>query len=1073
MATLTTIDALTSLTTFGRLLHYLRRQARLTQLELSIAVGYSESMISRLEHDLRAPDAATILALFVPTLHLADQPDVVAQLVRLAAESRLKETGQGTAANHQAGTQGRQTEPTMHRLPVRLTSFVGREDDVLAVAKLLARSRLVTLTGPGGCGKTSLAVETCRWLIDSDTQARQANGVAWMETTDAVAFVELYPLSDPSLIVQAVLAALGVEGNREQDSLQLLLNTIDERYVLIVLDNCEHFVDDAARFAQAILRRCPNLRILATSRERLNIAPESIYAVAPLAYPQERPLPGFADIADSPAVRLFVERSQAVMPAMQLTPQNAVPIAQICRLLDGVPLALELGAATTATFSLHEIIERLSKGKLLTSPGYRDAEPRHRSINDTIAWSYNLLAPTEQQLLAELAVFAGGWTLAALQEVCTGTRECVPTLHQLVQKSLVSVEHAVSGADATRYNLLRAVREYAAERLRRTGGEEHIRRKHFGYFAQLGIALGEKVLGVQHAAAMAGLDADYPNLCAALAFAAGNADLAEQRAQLAGALPFYWRRRGYVSEGLGWLRPILDDEGLLSLPTRALVYAAVLLLRFDAPTKGYQYLHVDRDGSWMLARADALIEPCLGQGEEGAAALLMITVASLQHYPGSEVKAVAYARRSWVIFEHSGDVRGAALACNLLTRILIDQGDVEAAQRVHSGAVHSFEQHGMTWALCEAYRLDAHIAEIKNDRAAMIRNQIRLAEVSEQEQFAPFLHNAFGELEREEPALASRMAEELLERQRKLGPSVMLGVALHQLGRMCVNSGRYKEAARFLDEALELWTRLGEVQGVGIGTHWSLLDRGQAAQFMGDKVLAIACFSESIRLFATEPFHKYPLLARGQARFESTDLVGAMEDYRTCLCQAVGDPDGWRHFIVYCLAGIGEVAYLRSDIVSAAKLWAACAAFYSKWKTVETFGQPHQAIQFQRVMAAAPQRGEDPVFAAAWKEGKVLTFEEMVSLALAIQWDLYGTFTRTSGLRDFWRDAALSAPPDPADAARAGDRGRVQREHDQPAGAWRSTAGCTGVASLSWRSGLPRWRRLTARVAAGQPLKCC
>ena len=677
-----------------------------------------------------------------------------------------------------------------------------------------------------------------------------------------MAFVELYPLSDPSIVAQAILAALGQQENQEQPPLQVLLNTINDRRVLLILDNCEHFVDDVARLVQVLLQRCTNLRILATSRERLNIAPESVYAVAPLACPQERPLPNFADIANSPAVRLFVERSQAVTPAMQLTPQNAVAVAQICTLLDGVPLALELGAAATATFSVQEIAERLSLGMLLTSPGYRNAEPRHRSISDTVAWSYNLLAPDEQQLLTVLAVFAGGWTIAALQEVCTGMRECVPTLHQLVQKSLVRVEHAVSGAGATRYDLLRAVREYAAVRLTRTDGEEYVRRQHFGYFAQLGIALGEKVLGVQHAAAMAGLDADYPNLRAALAFAAGKADLAEQRAQLAAALPFYWRRRGFVSEGLGWLRPVVEDEGLLSLRTRALVYAAVLLLRFDAPTKGYQYLDVDKDGLWMLARADALIEPCLGQGEEGAAALLMITVASLEHYPGSEVKAAAYARRSWEIFEHSGDVRGTALACNLLTRILIDQGDVEAAQRVHSGAAHSFEQHGMSWALCEAYRLDAHLAEIENDRAAMIRNQIRLAEVSEQEQFAPFLHNVFCELEREEPATATRMAEELLARQRKLGPSVILGVALHQLGRMCINTGRYEEAARFLDEALELWTRLGEVQGVGIGTRWSLLDRGHVARFMGDKALAVACLSESIRLFATEPFHKYPLLSR-------------------------------------------------------------------------------------------------------------------------------------------------------------------------------------------------------------------
>ena len=782
---------------------------------------------------------------------------------------------------------------------------------------------------------------------------------------------------------------MGQEENLEQPPLQVLLNTINERCVLLVLDNCEHFVDDVARFVQVLLQGCANLRILATSRERLNIAPESVYAVAPLACPQERPLPNFADIANSPAVRLFVERSQAVTPGMQLTPQNAAAIAQICTLLDGVPLALELGAAATATFSVQEIAERLSMGMLLASPGYRDAEPRHRSIHDTVAWSYHMLAPAEQRLLAELSVFAGGWTLAALQQVCLDVPEPIVILRQLVHKSLVRVEYAEAGAGATRYHLLRAVREYAAERLAGTDDEENIRRRHFSYFAQLGLTLGDRVMGAQHAAAMAGLDADYSNLRAALAFATGKEDLAEQRARLAGALPFYWRRRGYVSEGLGWLRPVLEDEGLLSLPTRALVYAAVLLLRFDAPLRGYQYLDVDEDGLSALARADALIEPCLEQGEEGAAALLMFTVASLEHHPGSEVKAAAYARHAWEIFEKSGDVRGAALACNLLTQILIEQGDVQAAQHVHQGAVQSFEQHGMTWALCEAYRLDARIAELKSDRANMLRNQIRLAEVSEQEQFAPFVHDVFCALEREEPATASRMAEALLERQRKLGPSVMLGLALHQLGRMRLNTGRYQEAARFLDEALELWVRLGEVHGVGLGTRWSLLDRGQAARFMGDRALAIACFSESLRLFATGPTNQsgsmFPLLLRGQVHFEQDDLDAALEDYHTCLRQAVGDPDSWHHFIVKCLAGIGEVAYRRGNITGAAKLWAACAAFNDKWQAVETLHWPHEIVQFERVMAAAVQYRQDPLFEAAWREGEALTLEDLSSLALTIE----------------------------------------------------------------------------------------
>ena len=247
------VDMLSSFTTFGALLHYLRRSERMTQRELAIAVGYSESMISRLEHDERPPDAATIMALFVPALHLTGQPQVVAKLVKLAGEAPRKDTED----SQPLPAKSKSPFSLQHPLPVRLTSFVGREDDVLAVARLLARVRLVTLTGPGGCGKTSLAVETCRWLADLESRGLAYIGRAKTTDFDTLALVELYPLSNASLIAQAVLVALGVESNYEQGPQQVLLNAVADRSVLLVLDNCEHFVDDVAHFVQVLLAAVP------------------------------------------------------------------------------------------------------------------------------------------------------------------------------------------------------------------------------------------------------------------------------------------------------------------------------------------------------------------------------------------------------------------------------------------------------------------------------------------------------------------------------------------------------------------------------------------------------------------------------------------------------------------------------------------------------------------------------------------------------------------------------------------------------------------------------------------------
>jgi tetratricopeptide (TPR) repeat protein len=484
---------------------------------------------------------------------------------------------------------------------------------------------------------------------------------------------------------------------------------------------------------------------------------------------------------------------------------------------------------------------------------------------------------------------------------------------------------------------------------------------------------------------MAGLDADYPNIRAALTFGADKQELVELYVCLAAALQYFWRQRSLVAEGLAWLNRAMADAQLLSLPGRARLYVALLNLGVNDHHKWFEGNNIDEQYLRVLVGADSLIRPCWEQGEEQTAALLMLTVAGFREYPGNEVRAEGYIRKAWSIFQRFGDLRGAGFAGNLLTRILIAKGDLESAQSIHKGVVDFLEQNRMMWALCDAYELQATIAQVKRDPTAKLHSAKRIAEIAEQEEFAYFLHNVYILLEGVDAVTACQMAEEFLERQRQKESSALLGLALHQLGRMQLNFGHYEQAASLLDEALQLWPQLGALHENGLGPHWSLIDRGQVARFMGDIELAIACFSESIRLFATSSYPaggKYSILFRGQVRLEINDLDSALDDFHNCLRLSIENPRGWERFIVNCLVAIGEVARLRSDVTTAAKLFAMSAALLAKWSAGEIRGQPHEIALSERILAAAPNYRQDLTFEAAWREGGKLTLEEAIALAL-------------------------------------------------------------------------------------------
>jgi predicted ATPase/transcriptional regulator with XRE-family HTH domain len=452
--------------TFGSLLKYLRRRARLTQREVSITVGYSEAQVSRLEGSYRPPDLATLAALFIPALHLENEPQTIARFLQLAALARGEPMPEPLAITGTFGleltsetvkTQAQAVSSRRSNLPYQLTSFVGREREVVAVRHLLGHdARLVTLSGQGGCGKTRLALHVAEKLL--------------LNCRDGVWLVELAALADHAQAEQAVASALGESG--QSGAMDLLL----------VLDNCEHLIEACAQVADRLLRVWPKLRILATSREALRVAGERTYAVPPLELPELREPLNAERLARYDAVRLFVERATTVRPDFRLTDDNATAAAQICAHLDGNPLAIELAAARVSALAVEQIAARLDDRFHLLTSGSRAAPMRHQTLRAAMDWSYELLSSAEQTLLNRLSVFTNWCTLQAVEAVCTDALDAtqperhsrveapqvVDLLGQLVSKSLVTFSESRGEAH---YRLLDTIRGYAHEKLQDAGEE--------------------------------------------------------------------------------------------------------------------------------------------------------------------------------------------------------------------------------------------------------------------------------------------------------------------------------------------------------------------------------------------------------------------------------------------------------------------------------------------------------------------------------------------------------------------------------------------------------------------------
>lgn len=460
---------------------------------------------------------------------------------------------------------------TLGNLPSELTSFVGRRAELAKTKELLASSRLVTLTGIGGVGKTRLALRV------ASECGRGFSGGVWL--------VELGELRDGSLLVSVVAASLGVRDQAGRPLREVLVEHLSSRELLLILDNCEQVVDSAAELAEALLRTCPKVRILATSREPLNIGAESVLRVSPLALPGAGTPRTVDGLPDYDAVALFAERAAAAAPSFTLTNDNAPTVAEICSRVEGLPLALELAAARLRTLSVDQVRERLADRYTLLTRGSRTAPARQQTIGWSVGWSYDLCTPAEQQLWARLSVFAGGFELEAAEYVCgdtTASESVLDLVSALVDKSIL-VRTESNGA--IRFRLLETLREYGAEQIRQTGEYPQLRRRHADWYRRLAAEAAAESFSSRQRYWFERLDREMPNVREALVCSLS--EDGQIALEIVADLHPIWVIRGNLSEGRRWL-----DSALSTTPreptwqrVQALCGAAAIVeLQGDLPT---------------------------------------------------------------------------------------------------------------------------------------------------------------------------------------------------------------------------------------------------------------------------------------------------------------------------------------------------------------------------------------------------------------------------------------------------------------------------------------------------------
>lgn len=921
----TTVAPWSTIATFGELLRFLRRRAQLTQRDLALAVGYSISQISRLEQNERLPDAMTLLAVFVPALGLEKEPELTARLLTLAQSAHhappLFPAPSPPAPPRLEEVRG-EAEMPPHNLPNQLTSFIGRDAETTAVVRQLATVRLLTLTGVGGVGKTRLAVAAAWAIVQQPAMGQH-------QFPDGLWLVELAALHDAALVAATTLATFHLPIVPGRTPTAALVHYLQHKALLLVLDNCEHLIGTCADLVSQILRTCPNVTVLATSREALNIDGEVEWPVKPLTTP---PLPAPVALPPSAtalhhfaAVQLFCERAQHAKGDWQLTDQNAPAVAQICTHLDGLPLAIELAAARLKAMTAAEIAAHLDDRFTLLTGGRRTAMLRHQTLRATIDWSYDLLSEPEQWLLRQLAVFAGGWTLPAATALATTSQRqqrTLPLLLQLVNKSLVLCDE--TGLE-TRYSLLETVRQYATEKLGEAQEAANAQQAHFAYFVTLAAtALDGSLIGPRLSVWLNRIVQEYDNLRVAFAWACQQPDRGESALRLAGPLGLFWMVRGEFTEGTNWLaKAIALDQGA-SPTTRAfaLYYFAYLGLMIGQP----HHAELREAYNLFAAENDQLGLACssYGLGATALNALDYTQVITLLEQGLQICRAQVYPLTTGLFLWRLGDTYHAA---------------------------------GATAQAIACYEECIALGQRNGERLLMCRPLVMLAELDSQRA----LTLCQAELQKPQP-----------DREVK-------AALLQTVGRILEEQARYAEAKVALLEALQLWRQLGIKWSVSGGITRALLDLGMTCFWIADDAATERYMAEAQQHYTdVGDWHgvAWAQVFRGHAARRQGDLPQACTYFQASLRHST---DPCMNYLPLAFCGLAETLAALGQSAAAFRLFGAATQLEVRLFALDT---PAQGL-FLAPMTAARSQLTDPALAAAWACGQAMSIAEAAAFGIA------------------------------------------------------------------------------------------
>ena len=800
---------------------------------------------------------------------------------------------------------------------LQLTSFVGREREMAEIKAQLAATHLLTLLGPGGTGKTRLALEVGSGLLEQFPKG------VWL--------VELAPLSDPDLIIQTVATVFNVREAPGRPLLDSLIDYLKPRELLLVLDNCEHLIEASARLAGALLRGCPQLRILATSREPLGVAGEATYRVPPLSRPDPAKRIAADQLGEFEAARLFVERAILGNPKFGVTDANAPAVAHVVSQLDGIPLAIELAAARIKVLSVEQIAARLDDRFRLLTGGARTGLPHHQTLRATIDWSHDLLSEPERVLFRRFSVFAGGFSLEAAEAVGAGGEidemDVLDLVARLVDRSLLITEEVTGDV---RYRMLETIRAYSREKLSAAGEEAAVRERHLRWYVDLVEEAEPALQGPEQVTWLDRLELEHDNLRAALEWCRDAGGDKEAGVRLAGALHRFWARRGYLSEGREWLETAITRCPDVSPPARAQALYGAALLAFD-----------QGDYARAQARAEESLSLHRALGDDLGAALSLNVLGSVARNRGEYGLALKLLEEGEAVSRQGGHTWALAEALNSIGLTARRQRDHERARRLFEEGLALWRQLGDKWGLAGVLGHIGVVARFTGDyeraRALHEESLALRRELGDRRNIAAAL-SSLGTvaLLQGDYGQARSLFEESLVLCRELGDKLNVAAALGNLGVVATHQGEYDRAAELYEESLVLYQELGDRLNIA-NAHFYL---GMLALRLGSDGRAASEYRNALKMFA----------AQG-------DKLGLADS----------------------LAGLGRVAAARGRPAEAARFLGAAEALR---EAIGTPLPPADRAEYDRTVADVRARLGDEEHVRAWAAGRALPLEAVLQEAM-------------------------------------------------------------------------------------------